>query len=194
MLFTLTPVDIVEGYGEGILSLADAKAPLRVDADYTDDDDLIGLLRDAAIDAVEKYCNVRLARTTGIVARFEGFGPGMRMGVGPEATVDVTGISYIDSAGEPVTVDGATNGWRLDVLGRVIPAVGAAWPSTYGPVTVTFDAGYTDANRPAALVQAARFMLAHLYSQREAVLTGTISGELPLGFRFHCDRYRMPVI
>jgi uncharacterized phiE125 gp8 family phage protein len=192
MLFTLNPIDLVEGYGEGILSLANAKAHLRVDADYTDDDDLIGLLRDAAIDAVEKYCNLRLDRTTGIVARFEGFGPGMRMGVGPEATVDVTGISYVGSAGEPVTVD--AGGWRLDVLGRVIPAVGGAWPSTYGPVTVTFDAGYTDANRPAALVQAARFMLAHLYSQREAVLSSGTGGELPLGFRFHCDRYRMPVI
>lgn len=192
MLFTLTPVDIVEGYGDGILSLADAKAHLRVDADYTDDDDLIGLLRDAAIDAVEKYCNMRLARTEGMIARFEGFGPGMRMGVGPEATVEVTAISYVDSTGGDASVD--AGGWRLDVLGRVIPSVGGAWPSTYGPVTVTFDAGYTDANRPAALVQAARFMLAHLYSQREAVLTGTISGELPLGFRFHCDRYRMPVI
>lgn len=192
MLFTLTPVDLVEGYGEGILPLADAKAHLRVDADYFVDDDLIGLLRDAAIDAVEKYCNLRLDRTEGMVARFEGFGPGMRMGVGPEATVDVTGVSYIDSSGVTVSID--TGGWRLDVLGRVIPAVGSAWPTTYGPVTVTFDAGYTPANRPPALVQAARFMLAHLYSQREAVLTGTISGELPLGFRFHCDRFRMPVI
>ncbi|WP_288016442.1 hypothetical protein [Microcystis phage Mae-JY04] len=192
MLFTLTPVDLVEGYGEGILSLADAKAHLRVDADYFDDDDLIRLLRDAAIDAVEKYANVRLDFTEGMQARFEGFGHGMRMGVGPEATVAVTSISYVDSAGEVASVD--AGGWRLDVLGRVIPAVGASWPSTYGPVTVTFNAGYTDANRPPALVQAARFMLAHLYAQREAVLVGTISGELPYGFRFHCDRYRMPVI
>lgn len=192
MLFTLNPVDLVADYGEGILSLADAKAQLRVDADYTVDDELIALLRDAAIDAVEKYCNLRLGRTSGMVARFEGFGPGMRMGVGPEATVDVTGVSYIDSAGSAVAVD--AGGWRLDVLGRVIPAVGGSWPVTYGPVTVTFTAGYTDANRPPALVQAAKFMLAHLYSQREAVLVGTISGELPLGFRFHCDRFRMPVI
>ncbi|MFN3473561.1 MAG: head-tail connector protein [Blastomonas sp.] len=192
MLFTLTPVDLVEGYGEGILSLADAKKHLRVDADYFDDDDLIGLLRDAAIDAVEKYCNLRLDRTVGMQARFEGFGPGMRMGVGPEATVEVTAISYVDSAGADAPV--ADGGWRLDVLGRIIPAVGGAWPTTHGPVTVTFDAGYTPANRPPALLQAARFMLAHLYAQREAVLVGTISGDLPLGFRFHCDRYRMPVI
>ena len=192
MLFTLTPVDVVEGYGEDILSLADAKAHLRVDADYTVDDDLIELLRDAAIDAVEKYCNLRLGRVEDMQARFEGFGHGMRMGVGPEATVEVTAISYVDSDGEAASID--EGGWRLDVLGRIIPAVGAAWPTTYGPVTVTFTAGYTDANRPASLVQAARFMLAHLYSQREAVLVGTISGELPLGFRFFCDRYRMPVI
>jgi len=190
MLFTLTPVDIVEGYGEGILSLADAKAHLGVLAN--DYDDLIALLRDASIDAVEKYCNVRLGRTTGMVARFEGFGPGMRMGVGPEATVDVTGVSYIDSDGEAASVD--AGGWRLDVLGRVIPAVNASWPTTYGPVTVTFTAGYTDANRPAGLLQAAKMMLAHLFIQREAVIIGTIASEAPLGFVWLCNRHRMPVI
>lgn len=190
MLFTLNPVDLVADYGEGILSLADAKAHLGVLAN--DDDDLIAVLRDASIDAVEKYCNVRLSRIEGMVARFEGFGAGMRLGVGPEATVEVTAISYIDSDGEPASV--TSGDWRLDVLGRIIPAVGKSWPSTYGPVTVTFTAGYTNANRPASLVQAAKMMLAHLYIQREAVITGTISSEAPLGFVWLCDRHRMPVI
>ena len=190
MLFTLTPVDLVEGYGEGILSLADAKAHLgELSNDF---DSLIEVLRDAAIDAVEKYCNVRLNRIENMQARFEGFGPGMRLGVGPDATVAVTAISYIDGDGEQADLD--TGDWRLDVLGRIIPAVGGGWPITYGPVTVTFTAGYTDANRPAGLVQAARMMLAHLYIQREAVITGTISSEAPLGFVWLCDRHRMPVI
>lgn len=192
MLFTLTPIDVAEGYGEGILPLEDAKRHLRVDADFADDDPLIEVLRDAAVDAVEKYCNIRLAETAGMVARFEGFGPGMRAGIGPAASVLVTGVSYVDSAGEAAAID--AGGWRLDVLGNLLPALNTAWPTSYGPVTVTFTAGYTDANRPPALVQAARFMLAHLYAQREAVITGTISSEAPLGFRFLCDQYRLPVI
>ena len=80
------------------------------------------------------------------------------------------------------------------MLGNLLPALNAAWPTSYGPVTVTFTAGYTDANRPRGLVQAAKMMLAHLYIQREAVISGTISGEAPLGFRFFCDQYRIPVI
>jgi uncharacterized phiE125 gp8 family phage protein len=192
MLFTLNPIAISGGYGEGILPLADAKRHLRVDADFADDDPLIEVLRDAAIDAVEKYCNIRLAETTGIVARFADFGPGMRAGIGPAASVVVTGVSYIDSAGEAADI--SAGGWRLDVLGNLLPALNTAWPTSYGPVTVTFTAGYTAANRPPALVQAARFMLAHLYAQREAVLVTGIGGELPLGFRFLCDQFRMPVI
>lgn len=190
MLFTLTPIDIAEGYGEGILPLADAKAHLGVLAD--DDDALIEALRDAAINAVEQYCNIRLAETTGIVARFEGFGPGMRAGIGPLSSVVVTGVSYVDSAGEAADID--AGGWRLDVLGNLLPALNSAWPTSYGPVTVTFNAGYTDANRPRGLVQAAKMMLAHLYMQREAVIIGTISSEAPLGFRFLCDQHRLPVI
>lgn len=190
MLFTLTPVDVVEGYGEGILSLADAKADLRILHD--DEDEKIAFCRDAAVQAVETYCNVRLARTENMVARFEGFGHGMRMGVGPEATVDVTAISYIGSDGEPASID--AGGWRLDVLGRVIPAVGAAWPTTYGPVTVTFTAGYTDANRPAVLVKAARMMLVQMFENWEDMLSGEVTIVASPGFRFLCDRVRMPVI
>lgn len=192
MLFTLTPIDVDEGYGESILSLADAKAHLRVDADFVDDDPLIEMLRDAAIDAVEKYCNIRLAETVGMQARFEGFGPGMRAGIGPAASVVVTGVSYVDSAGEAAAID--AGGWRLDVLGNLLPALNSAWPSSYGPVTVTFNAGYTDANRPRGLVQAARFMLAHLYANREAIVSSGMNAELPLGFRFYCDQHRLPVI
>ena len=190
MLFTLNPIDIAEGYGEGILPLAEAKAHLGVLAD--DDDALIKMLRDAAIDAVEKYCNIRLAETTGIVARFEGFGSRMRAGIGPAASVLVTGVSYVDSAGEAADIE--AGGWRLDVLGNLLPALNTAWPTSYGPVTVTFTAGYTDDNRPRGLVHAAKMMLAHLFMQREAVITGTISGEAPFGFRFLCDQYRLPVI
>ncbi len=190
MLFTLTPIDIAEGYGEGILPLADAKAHLGVFAE--DDDALIEALRDAAIDAVEKYCSVRLTATEDIVARFAGFGDGMRAGIGPASTVEVTGVSYIGSDGDAVAMDDGT--WRTDVLGNLLPALNTAWPTSYGPVSVTFTAGYAAANRPRGLVQAAKMMLAHLYIQREAVISGTISSEAPFGFRFLCDQHRMPVI
>lgn len=190
MLFTLNPVDLVADYGEGILSLADAKAHLRILHD--DEDEKIAFCRDAALQAVEKYCNVRLTRTPNMVARFEGFGPGMRMGIGPESTVQVTDISYVNSAGESASID--QGGWRLDVLGRLVPAVGRAWPTTYGPVTVTFTAGYTAQNRPAVLVMAARMMLVQMFENWEEMLSGEVTIGAQPGFRFLCDQVRMPAI
>jgi uncharacterized phiE125 gp8 family phage protein len=190
MLFTLTPIDVAEGYGEGILPLADAKAHLRILHD--DEDHKIAFCRDAAVQAVERYTNVQLGRTSGIVAKFEGFGPGMRMGIGPAATVEVTGISYVGSDGAPVAMDAGS--WRLDVLGGLLPALNTAWPTTYGPVTVTCTAGYTDQNRPPVLVMAARMMLVMMFENWEAMLAGEVSIEAPKGFRFLCDQVRMPVI
>lgn len=190
MLFTLTPIDVAEGYGEGILPLADAKAHLRILHD--DEDDRIAFCRDAAIQAVENYCNIRLAETTGIVARFADFGSGMRAGIGPAASVVVTGVSYVDSAGEAAAID--AGGWRLDVLGNLLPALNTAWPTSYGPVTVTFNAGYTDANRPRSLVMAAKMMLVQMFDNWDEMLSGEVSIAAPPGFRFLCDQVRMPVI
>ena len=190
MLFTLNPIEIAEGYGEGILPLADAKAHLRILHD--DEDAKIEFCRDAAIQAVERYANVRLERTAGIVARFADFGPQMRMGIGPAATVEVTGISYVGSDGAPVLMDEGS--WRLDVLGGLIPALNAAWPTSYGPVTVTFTAGYQASNRPSSLVMAARMMLVQMFESWDVMLAGEASIDAPKGFRFLCDQVRMPVV
>lgn len=190
MLFHLTPTAPAEGYGEALLPLVEAKAWVRVIAD--DDDDLIGALRDAAINMVEQYTGTRLALTTGLVARFEGFGPGMRMGVGPAASVDVQSVSYVDASGTTVTLaDGA---WRVAVDGALVPAIGTCWPVSSGPVTVTFDAGFAAGAAPSPLITAAKMFLAHLFENREAVVLGTITSEVPMGFMMLCAPYRMPVI
>lgn len=189
MLFTLSPVAMEDGYGEAILPLADAKAHLRVEDDDSEDD-LIAALRDASIDMVQQYTSLRLGRTEGIVATFEGFGRCMRMGVGPASTVEVTGVSYIDSAGAQVDLV-AGEGWQVGVGGALLPAFGATWPMTGGKVIVTFSAGYEPGSCPPSLVSAAKLMLGHLYANREAVVSSGASGELPLGVTTLCNLYRM---
>jgi uncharacterized phiE125 gp8 family phage protein len=190
MLFTLTPSAPAEGYGEALLAIDAAKAWLRVDGD--DEDDLIEALRDAAIDMVEQYTNVRLAPVSGLIARFAGFGARMRVGIGPVSTLTVSAIGYVDGAGEAQTID--AGGWRIDAGGDLMPAIGATWPQGGGEVTVTFSAGYPEGACPAGLIAAAKMFLAHLYRNREAVVVGAVSGELPLGFTTLCDRYRLPVL
>lgn len=190
MLFTLVPTSIDDAYGEAILSLAQAKAHLRVDT--SDEDDLIKALRNASIDMVQQYSGTRLKLTTGMVARFDNFGEGMRAGVGPAATVAVTAVSYVDVAG--ATVNMTSTDWRVGVDGRLLPAIGASWPVAEGPVTVTFSAGFAAGQCPGALVSAVKLMLGHLYANREAVVTSGTVSELPLGVQTLCALYRVPVI
>lgn len=191
MLFHLTPSAMAEGYGEALLPMSLAKAHLRVDGD--DEDLLIAALRDAAIDGVEQYANLRMGPCTGIVATYDGFDhrAGMRLGVGPDFSVVVTGVSYVFDG---TSTDLAAGGWRLGAGGRLWPPARSCWPRANGPVTVTFDAGYPAGTCPPSLLQAARLLLGHLYINREAIIMGTLTGEMPLGVTWWADRARMPVL
>jgi uncharacterized phiE125 gp8 family phage protein len=192
MLFQLTPAAMPDGYGEAVLSVDACKAHLGITPDVIEFDDLIAALRDASIDMVEKYTNLFLGPRADVIATFSAFCTPMRLGRGPEATVSVTGVSYIGSDNAAVALE--TGDWRIDAIGGVVPAINARWPASYGPVTVTFDAGFPADECPPTLLAAAKMFLAHLFTNREAVVTSGASGELPLGFRMLCNLHRMPII
>lgn len=190
MLFELKPGLVPVGYGESILSLAAAKAHCRVISD--DDDDLIAALRDAAVDAVEQMTMLYLAARTDLQWVGAGFGADMVLGKGPNAVV--TAIEYDDAAGVVQSLDAGA--WRIGVHGRILPAVGTRWPDDLGgEVRITFDAGFADVGLEApALITAVRMLTAHFYDNREAVVTGTITAEVPMGVMRLISLYRMPVI
>jgi uncharacterized phiE125 gp8 family phage protein len=193
MLFTLTPSAPGVGYGDALLPISALKAWLRVDG--ADEDELITALRDVAINAVEQYANLRMGPCSGLVATFDGFGPRMRPGIGPSATMVVTGIAYVDSAGGAQTI--AAGGWRVAADGGLLPAIATTWPLSASSIAVTFDVGYPAGKCPPGLITAAKMFAAHLYANREAVVTSTTSvstAELPLGFTMLCDQHRMPVL
>ncbi|CAN5335680.1 hypothetical protein BH10PSE12_BH10PSE12_02750 [soil metagenome] len=187
MLFQLSPIAIADGYGEAILSLADAKTHLRLEPAETDEDDLVAAFRDASIDMVEQYAGVRLLATEGIIATFAGFGPRMRVGIGPPATVEITGVTYRDDVGAEVPMP---SGWRTGMGGSIEPESGAFWPAGAGQVTVTFTAGFPEGGCPSSLIAAVKLMLGHLYVNREAIVTGMTVSELPLGVMTLCNPYR----
>lgn len=191
MLFTLTPSAPVDGYGEALLPLADVKAHLRFEGDDTDEDALLGALRDAAINMVEQYTGLRLAPVTGIVATLDGFAPKISLGVGPAFSVAVTAISYRQGSADIAL---ASTAWQVRAGGYLCPLAGSCWPAADGGVTVTFNAGYPAGQCPPVLIHAAKMMLAHLYLNREAVINGVVTNELPLGFTMLCGQYRMPVL
>lgn len=189
MQFELTPFALPPDYAAGIVSLADMKAHLRVLHD--DEDDLIGICRDAAVDMVERYCGLRLDVCEDLVWRGEELAPKVKLGVFPVTAL--TSITWLDQQGE--SVSGDVSIWRIVRRGVIGLKPGATLPDTVGGgVEVTFTAGFTAANRPAMLVQAVKMFAAHLFEHREAVMAGTVAGEVPLGFKQICGQFRVPVL
>ena len=185
MMFTLDPAVI--DFGEQLLPLPLVKQHLRVDD--TIEDDLIGMLRDAAIDLVQQYTMKRLVAGPA-VWRSGGFSDRMALGTGPVQSIE--SVVYRDRDGTDQVADVelynfATNGDALS-LRR-----GQRWPDGE-EVIVSFVAGYASGACPPALKQAVLMLTAHFYSNREAVIVGMAEGEMSFGVRQLCDRYRQPVI
>lgn len=194
MMFELAHVPFPDGYGEALVSLDACKAHLSIEADETEFDELIKALRDAAIEYVERYCSVKLGPVTGMVWSAEGLpvssSDAITLGVWP--VTQVTNIVWRD--GENVEVVGDANDFRVTAKGALRPVVGGAWPSgVAGAVQVTFDAGFAAGDAPPALIAAVRMMLAHFFRNREAIITGTISAQTPLGVTALCAPFR-PVL
>ena len=117
--------------------------------------------------------------------------PGWRYGIirlprSPLASV--VSVQYIDTNGDTQTL--ASTEYQVSTKsepGRVAPARFKVWPITdpmsMEAVTVTFTAGYGGASDvPVRFKQAIRFLVGHLYENREATVEQALT-DLPLGFK-----------
>jgi len=98
--------------------------------------------------------------------------------------VTVNEIRYIDANGVEQTLDPAD--YKVDTRsspGRIVPAYGKYWPVTrceINAVTVEYTAGYASPDKvPAPIRAAVMLRLGTLFANREDVVTGTITQELP---------------
>lgn len=174
-LTRVTPLD-----GDSIIPLADAKLHLRVT--HSDEDALIGSLRDAAIGHVERVSGVALAEGDWLWT-MRSFPARVDLPMAPATAVgDAT---YYDSDGEEQTYADA----RL-VGQSVFPAVNGSWPTAYDYAGVEFTAGLSSPDDAPELIAAAKLILGHLYENREAVNVGNIVTEMPLGAQALIDTYR----
>ena len=179
--YTLTRVTPLAG--ETILSLADAKAHLRVQHDA--ENDLIASLRHAAVGHVERLSGVALASGTWRWS-VERFTSRIELPIGP--VTDVGDVTYLDAEGtEQIYADA-----RL-VNGSAYPAAGGSWPSAYERVTVEFTAGLASPSDAPELLAAAKLLLGHLYENREAVSGQTVN-EVPLGVDALIQTYRKVLV
>lgn len=191
MRFELAPFALPAGYGDAIVPLADVKRHLAIELAETEFDELLPVLRDAAVDMVERYCNLILGERTGMVWTSEKLPRPLRLGVSP--VTSLTSATYLDANGDEQEIDVAT--LRIGIRGEVLVLPGEMWPSDVkAALTITFDAGHSATTRPPALIHAVKLFAAHLFANREAVATGAIATEIPLGFQRLCSAYRMPVV
>ncbi len=191
MMFELQHVPMPEGYGEALLPLAECKDWLSVDQGETEFDDLVAVLRDAAIEFIERFCELNLTSTTGQKWYGEAFPvSGRSLSLGMSGVTEIEAVSWLDTSG--ASVDGTVSDFRLlGARGDVVPAIGKAWPSDVGGgIQITFTAGYAEGAAPKSLLTAAKRFMAYLFMQREAVIIGTIAGEAPLGVTALCAPFR----
>lgn len=164
----------VSGPASEPITLAEAKAHLRVD--LTDEDDLISVLITAARQYVEVAAGVCIGSQTWRQS-YDCF---------PECflclktpLVSVTSLYYLDSAGSNTLLD--PSDYRVDVdSGRVTPLYGDTFPTARedtGSVRLTYVAGGTIAP---VLRQAMFLLIGHWFENREAIALGTIATNIPL--------------
>ena len=167
------------------ITLPEAKAHCNV-AGTDEYDDYLAQLIGRATDVVEKRLGRQIMPATWTLS-LDAFPNEILIGRPPVTAV--SSIQYYDTAGDLQTL--AANQYQTDFSSpdapaRIKPAVGLTWPATqsgtYGAVVVTFAAGYADqASVPLAMKHAIAFLVAHWFSSREPIVTGTIVAEIPAG-------------
>jgi uncharacterized phiE125 gp8 family phage protein len=159
-----------------IVSTADLKTFLRVD--HSDEDTLIESIRSAAIEYVQNYCNVQLGDVTAVMY-LDNFKGTWEIPIGPVRSI--TSIVYNNTPSTTLTL--ATSQYYSD-LKRKPARITTISPPTVHPdtsngVQVTMELGYLEAEVPDGLVHAVKLLVAHFYENRNIVVVGTISSEVP---------------
>lgn len=181
--------------GEEPITLADAKAQLRVD--HTGDDPLITGLIATARQAAEARTGRALVtqqwRQTLDAWPIDGV-----IELDAPRLVSVEAVSYLDPAGVRQTLHASAYQVVTDTLiGTVRPAYDTDWPTcreTPGSIRIDYTAGYGNAAAVPQPIKAWMLIaMATWYGQREALITGASVAELPRSFWDGLlDPYRIP--
>lgn len=178
----------------GPVTLVDMKLHLRVDV--ADDDALITSYLAAAVRMCEEHTRRAFMPQSWRLTLDEFPDGELNSRISPAVEgwdillprppyTSITSVTYKDTAGATQTL-AATEYLALgdDEPARVALAYGKTWPNTYpvpGAVAVTYACGYADAaSVPEPIKQAIRFLVGHLYENREATITGTIITAVPM--------------
>jgi uncharacterized phiE125 gp8 family phage protein len=181
---------IESGPGAEAVTLAEAKAQLRIAADDEYEADLIGALVTTASAWVQRHTGRSLTEAEWTL-KLDCFPATIKLPMPPAATVD--SVSYIDAGGEAQTL--APSAYRLFGAGGfdalVIPAWNTSWPATAegepDAVTIVFTAGYE--TTPTPIKQAILLLVSHWFENREDSTT-IDTRRIPMGVDALLKDYR----
>lgn len=168
------------------VTVIEAKGHLRIDHD--DDDGLIAGYILAARQAAEDFTRRKLFTQTWDITydcnwpveKINGY-PRPRIVLPFPPLQSVTHIKYFDTLGVEQTL--ASTQYRVDATsyeGRIEPAYAVTWPTVrnmMATITVRIVVGYSTLPEP--IRQAILLTVGHLYANRESVVVGTITAEVP---------------
>jgi len=173
------------------ITLAEAKAFLRVDSDFDDDNTYITSLISVATQVVEQYTRRRLITQTYNIF-YDEFPPYIDLQIGEVASV--THIKYYDEDNTLQTL--ATDQYDVDTRvrpGRIYQSNTGDFPNTYerpNAIEVEFIVGGSASDVPAPIVQAIYIIVGRYYENRQDVVMGTQVNELPLMVEYLLTPYR----
>ncbi len=189
------------------ISLDEAKIHLRVD--HGDEDELINILIQAAIELAEIHTNrsfitqTRQMKLDSFPAYYGRSGYNGCIGTiylqnsplislsGVDADNNALGITYYDQ-NEALQTLSTSDYWVDSSSGIPRLVVKNSWPSTFtmpNAVIITYTAGYGAATAvPAQIKQALFLMIGHLYEHRESVSTEQLY-EIPMGAKMLLGSY-----
>lgn len=174
---------------EPIVSWEEANTHLRLDGDTSQQSYVEGLVAAATgwIDGPAGW----LGRSIGVQtleARFERFcGDEIVLPYGP--VIAPISVKYLDTDNVEQTFPPSSYTMLSD--GRVRLNSGAAWPSLYDDpeaVRITYQAG--DATVPSPVRQAILLLVGHWFNNREEVITGTITAQMPMAVEALLSTFR----
>ena len=175
-----------------VISLSEAKAFLRIDSDYDDDNTYITSLINVATQVVEEFTRRRLMTQTYNIF-YDEFPPYIDLQVGDVASV--THIKYYDADNTLQTL--AADQYDVDTKvrpGRIYESENGDFPNTYerpNAVEVEFIVGGTASDVPEPIKMAMFLIIGRYYENRQDVVTGTIASELPLMVDHLLTPYRL---
>lgn len=168
---------VTSGPASEPVSLAEAKAHLRVESGVTADDSYITNLITAARIEVENYCNRALITQT-IEEVYDGFpitSPvryNNRLYLSINPVQSVTSVTYKDESGTQTWGPGDYATELVSEPAQITPVYGGTWPVTVeipAAVKVTYEAGFGDDadNVPEAIKQSMLLMISQWYQYRD---------------------------